>query len=384
MKQANKIKILQDLVAIASVNGQEAQVADYIVNLFADYQGMVKVKRLTYAPGRDNLVITIGDKGPMVGLSGHMDVVDPGPTANWQSAPFNAQVRDGKVFGRGTTDMKAGLAAVIIAMLEILEDGDPLIGQVRLLATVGEEDGEYGAAQLTQAGFADGLAALIIAEPTDDMQKIVYTSRGVIDYEVISKGKIAHSAHPELGINAIDHLIEFYQLAKKRVASLNQVDPVLGAVTHTTTLINGGRQVNMVPDQAKLMGNLRTIPQYPNQIFFDLLDGAIEELNKRVAHDLSIRYVYPEEAIVGQKNGRLVKLAKQILQATFHSEAVVTGDGSASDGSEFIRAQGKTDLIICGPGNNTGHQVDEFVDLTTYLKAIQFYKQMIAALWQDQ
>lgn len=112
-------------------------------------------------------------------------------------------------------------------MLEILESQPQLNGQIRLLATVGEETGEYGAAQLTELGYADHLTGIIIAEPTNNMTNLIYTSRGVIDYEVTSIGKNAHSAHPDLGVNAIRNLLNFYQLAQQRLAKFSDSDPYL-------------------------------------------------------------------------------------------------------------------------------------------------------------
>jgi Acetylornithine deacetylase/Succinyl-diaminopimelate desuccinylase and related deacylases len=104
-----------------------------------------------------------------------MDVVAPGTLSNWTNNPFSATLTNGKLFGRGASDMKSGLAAEIIAMLEILESQPQLNGQIRLLATVGEETGEYGAAQLTELGYADHLTGIIIAEPTNNMTNLIYT-----------------------------------------------------------------------------------------------------------------------------------------------------------------------------------------------------------------
>ena len=239
MDKKTKIEILKNILAIESVNDNEAAVADYIASLFTDYPD-IKIEKVPYAPNRDNLVITVGNSGPILGYSGHMDVVAPGNLADWSTPPFEPTIIDNRIFGRGATDMKGGLSALVIALLELLEKKAELPGRVRLLATVGEETGEYGAAQLTKLGYADNLAGLLIAEPTDNMQRIVYTARGVIDYKVTSKGKSAHSARPQYGINAIDNLIEFYKLAKTRLAKFTATDEVLGGVTHNITVINGG------------------------------------------------------------------------------------------------------------------------------------------------
>ena len=373
-----KIELLQDLIQIPSVNDHEAQVADYLANLFAPYP-QAKVERLTYAPGRDNLVVTIGTTdGPRLGLSGHMDVVAPGDTSAWTHDPFGGEVVGDKLYGRGASDMKSGLAALVVTMLEILETGTSLKGSVRLLATVGEETGEYGAGQLTDAGYADNLAGLVIAEPSG-LDQVVYTARGVIDYKVVSTGKGAHSASPEKGINAITNLMKFYNAVGPLMAKHTKVDPVLGGLLHNVDLISGGEQVNSIPAHAELMANMRTIPAYPNQVIYDELEGLIAQLNQEPGVQLELSYSYPEEAIPGDPDAPLVQLAKQISDQVCGHDTQVVGSGGANDGAEFLRAKGDFTSIEIGPGSDTSHQVDEYIDLPQYLQAIDFYKQLVPA-----
>ncbi len=380
MKKETKIQILRKLIQLPTINNNETTVVDFITSLFKPYP-TVQIKKIPYAPNRDNLVITIGHEnmGPIIGLSGHMDVVAPGTLSNWTNDPFSATLTNDKLFGRGASDMKSGLAAEIIAMLEILESQPQLNGQIRLLATVGEETGEYGAAQLTELGYADHLTGIIIAEPTNNMTNLIYTSRGVIDYEVTSIGKNAHSAHPDLGVNAIRNLLNFYQLAQQRLAKLSDSDPVLGRMTHEITQITGGEQANMIPSSAQYSGNIRTIPNYPNQLIFNELNTLLTELNALPNYELTIHYSYPEAPIMGTPESELVQTALKTYRTVFNHDVILTGSSEASDGSEFIQAAGQPTIIICGPGSPTGHQVDEYVDIDTYLQSIMFYKQLALA-----
>ncbi|KRN30685.1 ArgE/DapE family deacylase [Liquorilactobacillus mali] len=373
MDKKAKIEILKKILAIESVNDNETEVADYIASLFANYS-TAKIEKVSYAPHRDNLVITIGNSGPILGYSGHMDVVAPGNLTDWSTAPFEPTIKNNCVFGRGAADMKGGLAALVVALLELLEKKSELPGQIRLLATVGEETGEYGAAQLTKLGYADKLAGLLIAEPTDNMQRIVYTARGVIDYKVTSKGKSAHSARPQYGINAIDNLVEFYKLAKARLAKFTATDEVLGGVTHNITFIHGGEQVNNIPSYAELLGNIRTIPQYPNKLFYAELEQIIAELNKQKGFSLAITYSFPEEAIPGSPDSPIIQIAKKVHSKYWEKPAAITGSLGANDGAEFLQAKGSFNSIVIGPGSNTSHQSNEYVAIDSYLKAIDFYQ----------
>lgn len=383
MDEKQKIAVLKKLIQLKTINDHETQAANYLAALFAPYP-QAKVQRLTYAPGRDNLVVTIGESGPILGLSGHLDVVAPGNLADWQSDPFIPEVRAGKLYGRGAADMKSGLAAIVVAMLELLAKKQPLAGRIRLLATVGEETGEYGAAQLTKAGFADYLAGLLIAEPTDGFKKLIYTSRGVIDYRVISIGKAAHSARPQFGINAIDNLLTFYHELKSHFAKFTKIDPILGGITHSITKINGGEQVNSIPSKAEMMGNIRTIPAYPNRVFYETMESLINELNQKPGFKLSLTYSFPEEAIFGTPDSPIIQTAQKVYQRLFGHPVEVTGSLGANDGAEFLQAKGNFNSIELGPGSQTSHQSNEYVEINTYLQAIEFYQQFAIEFLKQQ
>ncbi|MCI1633879.1 MAG: ArgE/DapE family deacylase [Liquorilactobacillus nagelii] len=383
MKEQAKIEILQKLIRIKTVNNNEAEAADYLASLFEPYSN-AKVERLTYAPNRDNLIVTIGETGPILGFSGHLDVVAPGDLNAWDSDPFEPVIKQQRLYGRGAADMKSGLAALVVAMLELLESKQPLSGRIRLLATVGEETGEYGAAQLTKAGYADNLIGLIVAEPTSDLSQLVYTARGVIDYRITSIGKAAHSARPQFGVNAIDNLMLFYQQVKARFADFTAVDPVLGGITHNITKISGGEQVNSIPSYAELWGNIRTIPAYPNQVFYDKIAELLAELNQQSDVKLAVEYSFPEEAIPGDPQSPIIKAAQLTAQKVLGRTFKIAGSSGANDGAEFLQAKGTFNSIEIGPGSDSSHQSNEYVELPIYLQAIEFYQKFALEFLKSQ
>lgn len=375
MTKEEQIDILKKIISIQTVNQNEAELADYIASLFQPYVGKnVKIEKVNYAPGRDNLVVTIGHGGKVLGFSGHMDVVDPGNLDAWDTDPFKPVIKDGKLYGRGACDMKSGLAALVVALLELLENGEELPGTIKLLATVGEETGNYGAGELTQKGYADDLDGLVIAEPRDDLQAVTYACKGVIDYHVTSVGKTAHSSRPQMGINAIDNLLEFVKEAKAATAKFDHEDPALGKLTHVISLIQGGEQINSVPSEAKLGGNIRTIPEYPNQVVYDALEKIIADLNKKPGYQLSIKYTFPEEPMGGDKNSPLIKLAQKVATDELGFTPDVTTSTGANDGQEFTQADKDFTSIIIGPGGDMSHMPNEYVHLTAYENAIKFYQ----------
>lgn len=130
MKKEEKIAILQDIVRIKSVNDNEGEVAVYLKNLLESYG--IEGKLISYANGRDNLVASYkkGNEGKVLGLSGHMDVVAAGDESMWSCKPFSAEIKGNRLYGRGTTDMKSGLAAMVIAMIELKEAEKNLMEQL--------------------------------------------------------------------------------------------------------------------------------------------------------------------------------------------------------------------------------------------------------------
>lgn len=377
MEKTRALKILSDLIAIPSINDQEAQVADYLADLFAGYPA--QIQRVRYAPGRDNLVVTIGDHGPLLGFSGHEDVVAVDSSKDWDYPPFTATMKDGKIYGRGASDMKSGLAAMVVAMLDLLDGKHPLDGRIRLLASVGEETGEYGAAQLTEAGYASELQGLVIGEPTD--LHIRVTHKGVIDYRVESLGKSVHSSQPSLGKNAILPLVEFVHQAQITLSQDNQVDEILGSLTHVVSQIQGGAQINTVPAHAWLTGNIRTIPAYPNELVMQQLDDIVHYLNSQGAQ-LKITYSYPEPPLPNQGQTALAQLASQVLQEQFQLQGDLTAGMGATDASEYHHVP-NLPIVIVGPADGTtDHQPNEFVSIDKYLLGCKFYEKFARAFWQ--
>ncbi|HLR92597.1 MAG TPA: M20/M25/M40 family metallo-hydrolase, partial [Atopostipes sp.] len=179
MEQERKVEILQEVIRIQSVNGNEEEVAKYFQELLKEYD--IDSELIPWEEeGRSSLVATLKKgEGKVLGVSGHMDVVAAGDESQWKYPPFDAHIEDNKLYGRGSTDMKAGTTALVLTMIEMKEEEIPFEGTLKLLLTVGEEVGQHGAKQLTEMGYADDLDALLIAEPTNF--NIGYIHKGSMD-----------------------------------------------------------------------------------------------------------------------------------------------------------------------------------------------------------
>lgn len=376
-----KINLLQEMIKIDSTNGNEKEVSTYLENVFLAHG--IKSQQVEYSEGRSSLVTEVGKGDKVLSFSGHMDVVSAGDLSEWTYAPFSGTEANGKIYGRGATDMKSGLAAMVVAMIELAEEKIDLKGRIRLLATVGEEVGLLGAKQLTEEGYAEGLAAMIIGEPTQN--HIVYAHKGVFTYTVTSRGVSAHSSMPELGVNAVDKLFVFYQELQESLKKLTVENEALGKFVHNTSIVRGGNQINSVPEKAILTGNCRTIPEFDNQQIEDLLRGLIETINKKDStSQLSLEINQSSSPMFSDKESRIVQVANHAAKTIIGKEVPVIGISGGTDASEFSKAQQKFPIIIFGPGNATPHQVDECVDSENYLEMIEVYKQIAKDFLSDE
>lgn len=380
MDKEKKISILQDIIKIQSVNDNEEFVAKYFQNLLKEHD--IESELVEYSPGRSSLVATIKKgEGKVLGISGHLDVVAAGDESQWKFPPYDAHIDGDKMYGRGTTDMKAGTTALVLALIEMKEEDTSFDGTIKLLLTVGEEVGELGARQLTEMGYADDLDALLIAEPSPSM--IVYTHKGSINYTVTAHGKAAHSSMPEQGINAINDLNQFILRINQEMDKVSESheNDVLGKFIHNITLIDGGTQVNSIPETAKIQGNIRSIPEFSNDETIELLEKVISEINEEIDGKLELSVDFNKYPVSSNPESELI----QRIQEQFDEELPLGGISATTDAAEFTRSDNEFDVVILGPGVPTlPHQVNEYVEIDNYLEFIDLYKKLFPAYLSNQ
>lgn len=374
MKNEEKVKILADLVAIQSVNDHETTVAEYLKDLFEAHSIEAKILKITDT--RANLVAEIGQGAPVIGVSGHMDVVSAGDQSNWTSDPFQLTERGGNLYGRGAADMKSGLAALVIAMIEIHEQKLLKKGTIRLMATTGEEVGGQGAYHFYKDGYMKDVDALVIAEPSQDT--IIYSHKGSMDARIQSKGKAAHSSMPQLGYNAIDPLIELVHEANHFFRTTDKTNTVLGDLVMNTTIFQGGNQVNSIPEEAMLEMNIRTIPEFDNDEVAKALEKLVADQNQKGAK-LSLDIYMSLPSVLAAKESKLSALAAKLGQEHLHQEIQTAASPGVTDASNFLRDKAADfPFIMFGPGETKmAHQVDEYVNKDVYLNFVDLYVDLL-------
>ncbi|HCV0929220.1 TPA: ArgE/DapE family deacylase [Staphylococcus aureus] len=393
--EKEKIQLLADIVELQTENNNEIDVCNYLTDLFDKYD--IKSEILKVNEHRANIVAEIGNGSPILALSGHMDVVDAGNQDNWSYPPFQLTEKDGKLYGRGTTDMKGGLMALVVSLIELKEQNELPHGTIRLLATAGEEKEQEGAKLLADKGYLDDVDGLIIAEPTGS--GIYYAHKGSMSCKVTATGKAVHSSVPFIGDNAIDTLLEFYNLFKEKYSELKQQDTkheldvapmfksLIGkeiseedanyasGLTAVCSIINGGKQFNSVPDEASLEFNVRPVPEYDNDFIESFFQNIINDVD---SNKLSLDIPSNHRPVTSDKNSKLITTIKVVASSYVEQDEIfVSALVGATDASSFLGDnKDNVDLAIFGPGNPLmAHQIDEYIEKDMYLKYIDIFKE---------
>jgi succinyl-diaminopimelate desuccinylase len=321
---------------------------------------------------------------PLVHLNGHFDVVPAG--AGWTVDPFGGEVRDGRIWGRGSCDMKAGIAAAVFAAEAIRRAGVELAGSVEISGTVDEESGGFaGVAWLAHHGRISAARTdfAIIPEPLY-VDRICIGHRGVYWFEVVTRGRIAHGSMPFHGVNAVAHmgmlLERIHRDLQPRLAARTTAVPVIPpGARHATLNINGisggqpvdGIQTPCVADTCRTVFDRRFLLEEG----FDATRAEIVALLDEVARDVpdfsyelrDLMVVHPTRTPDGSPV--VTALDKALHRVLGRSGGLVASPGTY-DQKHFARIAGVPHCVAYGPGIlDLAHQPDEYVDIPDLMNA---------------
>ena len=315
---------------------------------------------------------------PTLHFNGHIDVVPPG--AGWTLDPFAGVVKDGRIYGRGVTDQKAGIAASLFAIEALRRAGVKLAGSVEQSATVDEESGGFaGVAYLAEHGYIrpDQVDYVIITEPLD-YDRICLGHRGVYWFEVLMHGRIAHGSMPFLGVSAIDRMARLIErmehqlkprLAQRRTRMPVEPEGARSATINVNSLVGGqdpdSPQTPCVADICRAVFDRRfLIEEGLDDVRLEIIQ-LIEELR---TEDPELDYELQDKLLVHptmtEPDSQLVRTMKQIVTETVGRETPLIASPGTYDQKHFARIAGIEQCIAYGPGIlKLAHQPDEYCEI---------------------
>jgi succinyl-diaminopimelate desuccinylase len=388
-READVVELTRALVAFPTINPPgEAYTpcAEFLGRRLQKCGFSVQYIRGEGAPGdsdrypRTNVIgrLETGRPGPAIHFNGHLDVVEVG--RGWTVDPFKGVVRDGRIYGRGTCDMKGGLAAAVVALEALLAADLPLAGALEVSGTVDEESGGFGGvAHLAKLGFFSRprVDHVIIPEPLN-VDRVCIGHRGVWWAEVETHGRIAHGSMPFLGDCAIRHMGAFIQaletevfpeLEKRRTAM-----PVVPDAARASTLnLNGiqagtvpdgtGLQAPCVPDRCRLTLDRRYLIEESVSDVRGEIEGVLERLRAdRPGFAYALRELMHVAPIMTEPTAPVPQAVAAAIRAVIGKEAQFVASPGTYDQKHIARIGHLHDCVAYGPGIlDLAHQPDEFV-----------------------
>lgn len=371
-RPVDAVELTRKLIGFNTVNppGNEAECAAYLYDLLTEHG--FTVSRHEFAPGRPSLLARLisDERRPALCFAGHIDTVPLG-AQDWSVDPFAGTLKDGKLFGRGASDMKSGVAAFVAAAIGLAHGSQRPNLTLAILA--GEETGCEGSFHLAaQQDVIGSAAAIVIAEPTSNYPLVGH--KGAFWIEAKTTGVTAHGSMPERGDNAI-YKAAGAICALQSYSFSSPPHPVLGKPTLNVGTISGGLNINSVPDGTTFGIDIRSVP---GQNHADILDSLRATLGGNVALtpilDVPSLWTDPSEA--------WIQSVYDVMTPMLEGRPEIRTTTYFTDASALTPAYGNPPTIILGPGEGSlAHQTDEYCYVERIHQAVEAYTE-IARRWR--
>ena len=368
------LRLTRDLVRIPSVyrpeepDGNENRVASFVADHLesAGFEVWVEV----VAPGRPNVcAVWEGNRpGKTLLYEAHTDVVTEGSAEDWEHPPFEAERVEGRIYGRGACDTKGNLAAAVVAVRAIRDTGVPFPGRLILSHPVDEEGMMAGIKAFIEGGHADGVDAAVICEPEEN--QLCIKQKGALRVGVTVRGRMAHGAMPESGVNPVTRAARFVvaveELERKEVERHGE-DPYLGYPSLTPTILMGPGcgepQINVIPASAYVALDIRTVPaQSHEELVCRLKDILAWLASEDPDFDATLEVIEERPPTETPKDEPLVNAMAKAYNHLTGEEPTYNGVPGATDGT-LLHAWAGIPIITTGAGKrDIPHHADEWVN----------------------
>jgi succinyl-diaminopimelate desuccinylase len=368
MGDHDAIALTRSLLAFDTVNppGRERDCARHIGAMLEAWG--FRVDYHEFAEARTSVIARAGgsDSKPPLCLTGHIDVVPLG-SRTWTRDPFSGETDGDRLYGRGSSDMKAGIAAILLAARSVADRLSGTPGVV-LVLTAAEEGGCIGSQHLARTQLLGKAGALIVGEPTSNFPYLGH--KGSLKFHARFRGVAAHGSMPELGVNAI------YKAARA-VASLEAFDfgvpphPVMGKPTMNVGTFEGGNAINSVPDAASVGVDVRTVAGMDHAALHARLQALLgEEAKLDLFSDMNAVWTAPDN----EWARRVFEICGRHLGAP----PVPRAASYNTDAGNLLKVYAGAPTVVLGPGEpQLAHQTDEYCSMQRIRQSVAIYEEII-------
>jgi succinyl-diaminopimelate desuccinylase len=378
-------RLVEDLVRIPSVyrpeeaEGNEARVARFLTD-YLEREGF-EVNVEAVAPGRPNVwAAWEGERpGKTLLFEAHTDVVTEGRAEDWEHPPFGAERIGERIYGRGACDTKGNLAAAILAVKAIRDSGVPFPGKLTLCHPVDEEGMMAGIKAFIEHGHAEGVDGAVICEPEEN--QLCVRQKGALRVEVTFRGKMAHGAMPQSGVNPVTRSARFVvaveELEREEVERHGE-DPFLGVPSLTPTILMGPDfgepQINVIPASAYVALDIRTVPSQSHEELVRRLEECLEELGSEDPDfDGRLEVIEERPPTETPMENPLVRAMAAAHRYLTGEEPRYNGVPGATDGT-YLSTWAGVPIVTTGAGEREiPHHADEWVSVEELLTTCKLY-----------
>jgi succinyl-diaminopimelate desuccinylase len=350
----------------------EKDVALVVAKKLNEYGIQAKIDDLDQ-PNRANLIANIGSEaGHHLVFGGHFDTVPP-VNEGWKYDPFSATIVDGVMYGRGTGDMKGGVASLVMAMCLLKKAGVELKGKLSYIGTAGEEVDLYGAKAYKKKYGCDDIDAMVIAEASN--RGMFFAEKGALWLKFTSYGKAAHPGVAWEGINSLMNMLQFFEVFRHYDFSVKNHD-MLGSPILNVTTMHAGTITNALPISCVATVDIRTVPGISHESILKDVDAIISELKEQDPNfKMDYEVTNNNPAIETKLDDPFSIAALQTHREIFGREVKPAGIFFYTDAVALPKSNGEiAPLIIYGPGNaSNNHKVNESVEVAQLIDCTKFY-----------
>lgn len=361
------IELTKKLIEFDTTNppGTDRKCPNFIASIFKENNIPYKIIE------KDGVINILAEldfgEGKTLCFNGHWDVVPA--TNDWKvTKPFEPKIVGNKLYGRGSCDMKGGLAASLCAFIR-LKDRKDLKGKVVFMVVGDEEVGGFRGTSYIAETYKPKYDYAIVGEPTN--MDYAISRRGLLEVTIKTYGKSAHGSSPEKGINALEQMAKAMNELMKIKMTYDK--KAKAKPTFTMTMLESGNKFNIIPDYAELTVDCRYDPSQNEKTIRKDIIKALKEI-KNLKYKIEIKEI---AAPYKSKEGNIHKVTEKYLKEIFKKKPKIIGSGGNSD-VRFLSKLG-AETIECGPEINM-HEVDEWVGISTLKKLEEFYYKLAAEL----